>query len=143
VSAPVFVRVDVSSRTLEVAGSTEAKTAEVRNDAAGIAQLVARSGGLMPARVVLEAAGGDAFAAACALQATGPAVAVVDPRRARDVARAMGRWPGQARSMRGCWRRSPACCTGIPGANASSSRWPTPRCSACRRWCCAGANACR
>jgi transposase len=71
-----------------VAGSTKAKTAPVSNDAAGIARLVARLGGLMLARVVLEATGGDAFQAACALQATG--LAVVDPRRARDIARAMG-----------------------------------------------------
>lgn len=45
---------------------------------------------MAPALVVLEATGGDEFEAACALQATGLAVALVNPRAARDFARAMG-----------------------------------------------------
>ena len=45
---------------------------------------------LAPALVVLEATGGYEFEAACALQAAGLAVAVVNPRQARDFARAMG-----------------------------------------------------
>lgn len=44
---------------------------------------------LQPALVVLEATGGYEFEAACALQAAGLAVAVVNPRMARDFARAM------------------------------------------------------
>jgi transposase len=43
-----------------------------------------------PALIVLEATGGYEFEAACALQAAGLAVAVVNPRTARDFARAMG-----------------------------------------------------
>src|SRR6218665_2273036 len=43
-----------------------------------------------PALVVLEATGGYEFEAACALQAAGLDVAVVNPRQARDFARAMG-----------------------------------------------------
>lgn len=45
---------------------------------------------LGPALVVLEATGGYEFEAACTLQAVGLAVAVVNPRAARDFARAMG-----------------------------------------------------
>jgi transposase len=90
VSDSVFVGIDVSSQTLEVASSAEAKTWQVGNDAAGIEQLTAQLMSLQPALVVLEATGGYEFEAACALQASGLAVAVVNPRTARDFARAMG-----------------------------------------------------
>ncbi|MCP4535305.1 MAG: IS110 family transposase [Delftia sp.] len=89
-SDSVFVGIDVSSQTLEVASSAEAKTWQVGNDAAGIEQLTAQLMSLQPALVVLEATGGYEFEAACALQASGLAVAVVNPRTARDFARAMG-----------------------------------------------------
>jgi transposase len=45
---------------------------------------------LEPKLIVLEATGGYEFEAACALQASGLMVAVVNPRAARDFARAMG-----------------------------------------------------
>ncbi len=45
---------------------------------------------LRPALVVLEATGGYEFEAACALQVAGLDVAVVNPRQARDFARATG-----------------------------------------------------
>jgi len=90
VSDSVFVGIDVSSQTLEVASSAEAKTWQVGNDAAGVEQLTAQLLSLQPALVVLEATGGYEFEAACALQASGLAVAVVNPRTARDFARAMG-----------------------------------------------------
>ena len=89
-SEPVFVGIDVSSQTLEVAGSNPPETWQVGNDAGGIDQLVQQLQELAPALVVLEATGGYEFEAACALQATGLAVAVVNPRAARDFARAMG-----------------------------------------------------
>jgi transposase len=90
VSDSVFIGIDVSSQTLEVASSSRAKTWQVANDAAGIEQLVDQASALTPALVVLEATGGYEFEAACALQAAGLAVAVVNPRTARDFARAMG-----------------------------------------------------
>jgi transposase len=90
VSDSVFVGIDVSSQTLEVAASDESKTWQVANDMPGIEQLVVQLTGLAPALVVLEATGGYEFEAACALQAAGLAVAVVNPRTARDFARAMG-----------------------------------------------------
>ena len=89
-SDSVFVGIDVSSQTLEVASSSQAKTWQVPNDAAGLEPLVSRLLDLKPALVVLEATGGYEFEAACALQAAGLAVAVVNPRTARDFARAMG-----------------------------------------------------
>lgn len=89
-SDSVFVGIDVSSQTLEVASSAQAKTWQVGNDAAGIEQLTAQLMSLQPALVVLEATGGYEFEAASTLQASGLVVAVVNPRTARDFARAMG-----------------------------------------------------
>jgi transposase len=90
VSDSVFIGIDVSSQTLEVASSEQTKTWQLANDAQGIEQLVNQASALAPALVVLEATGGYEFEAACALQAAGLAVAVVNPRTARDFARAMG-----------------------------------------------------
>lgn len=89
-SDSVFIGIDVSSRTLEVASSAQAKTWQVSNDVQGIESLCTQLNTLGPALVVLEATGGYEFEAACALQAAGLAVAVVNPRTARDFARAMG-----------------------------------------------------
>lgn len=89
-SDSVFIGIDVSSQTLEVASSEQAKTWQLANDAGGIEQLVSQASALAPALVVLEATGGYEFEAAYALQSVGLAVAVVNPRTARDFARAMG-----------------------------------------------------
>ncbi|MHA7602670.1 IS110 family RNA-guided transposase [Alicycliphilus sp. T452] len=89
-SDSVFIGIDVSSQTLEVASSNQAKTWQVANDASGIEQLLSQVSALAPELIVLEATGGYEFEAACALQAAGLAVAVVNPRTARDFARAMG-----------------------------------------------------
>lgn len=89
-SDSVFIGIDVSSQTLEVASSEQTKTWQLSNNAGGIEQLVNQASALAPALVVLEATGGYEFEAACALQAAGLAVAVVNPRTARDFARAMG-----------------------------------------------------
>lgn len=89
-SDSVFIGIDVSSQTLEVASSLENKTWQVANDATGIGQLEEQLRALKPVMVVLEATGGYEFEAACALQAAGLLVAVVNPRAARDFARSMG-----------------------------------------------------
>lgn len=70
--------------------SNQAKTWQVANDASGIEQLLSQVSALAPELIVLEATGGYEFEAACTLQAAGLAVAVVNPRTARDFARAMG-----------------------------------------------------
>ena len=89
-SDSVFVGIDMSSLTLEVARSDQTKTWQVSNDVAGLQALVSQLSALAPALTVLEATGGYEFEAACALQAAGLAVAVVNPRAAHDFARAMG-----------------------------------------------------
>jgi len=89
-SDSVFVGIDVSSQTLEVASSRASKSWQVSNDGPGIEQLVTQLTELAPALVVLEATGGYEFDAACAAQAAGLTVAVVNPRMARNFARALG-----------------------------------------------------
>jgi transposase len=89
-SEAVFVGIDVSRDTLEVGRTGQANTSQCANDSAAIETLTAGLLTLAPALVVLEATGGYEFEAACALQAAGLAVAVVNPRQARDFARAMG-----------------------------------------------------
>lgn len=68
-SDSVFVGIDVSSQTLEVASSAQATTWQASNDSIGIEQLVTQLAALQPALVVLEATGGYEFEAACALDA--------------------------------------------------------------------------
>ena len=89
-SEAVFIGIDVSRDTLEMGSSTKPATWRHGNDGGGIEALTAELLALAPALVVLEATGGYEFEAACALQAAGLAVAVVNPRQARDSARAMG-----------------------------------------------------
>jgi len=90
VSDLTFIGIDVSSQTLEIASSREHATWQVSNDSEGIERLVKELPSLEPKLIVLEATGGYEFEAACALQASGLTVAVVNPRAARDFARAMG-----------------------------------------------------
>lgn len=89
---PVVVGIDVAKRRLDVA-VLNAELAEdgYANDAAGHEALVAALAALEPALVLMEASGGYEAALACELAAAGLAVAVVNPRQARDFARAMGR----------------------------------------------------
>lgn len=85
-----FIGIDVSGQALEIASSREHATWQVTNDSDGVEQLARQLAGLEPELIVLEATGGYEFEAACALQASGLTVAVVNPRAARDFARAMG-----------------------------------------------------
>lgn len=89
-TGPVFVGIDVSSRTLEVASSGQAQTWQVSNDSSGIERLAAQLLDEQVALVVLEAAGGHEFEVVCTLQAAGLAVAAVDSLTIHDFAHAMG-----------------------------------------------------
>ncbi len=61
------------------------------NDVDGHTGLISQLKPLRPELVVLEATGGYEAALACALQAAGLPVAVVNPKQARDFAKSMGR----------------------------------------------------
>lgn len=88
----IFVGIDVSKGTLELALDDSAKTQTLGNDEAGVNALIGR---LKPmadriAVVLLEATGGLEQPAAAALCANGFAVMVVNPRQAHDFAKALG-----------------------------------------------------
>src|SRR5262249_2613302 len=86
-----FVGVDVCKAALDVHCRPAGSTFQCPNDERGVAELVARLRGLAPALVVLEATGGFETPAVAALAACGLPVAVVNPRQARDFARATGK----------------------------------------------------
>jgi transposase len=88
---PAFVGIDVSKATLDVAVRPAGLTFQVANDPDGVAALTDRLRPLGVALVVLEATGGYEAPAAAALQVAGLPVAAVNPRQARDFAKATGR----------------------------------------------------
>lgn len=88
--AETFVGIDVAKAALDVALGRDAAVFRVANTPEGHAELVARLAPLRPRRIVMEATGGLEMAAAAALEVAGMPVLIVNPRRARDFARAMG-----------------------------------------------------
>jgi transposase len=88
--APVCVGIDVSKAQLEVALRPSADRWTVSHDEAGLTALVARLRGVSPALIVLEATGGLEGALTGALVAAGLPVVVINPRQARDFAKATG-----------------------------------------------------
>jgi len=89
-SESMYVGIDVSKDTLEVAVGIHGATQCLANDVAGHELLAQRLRNSHVDLIVLEATGGYEAACACALQAAGLPVAVVNPRQARDFAKAMG-----------------------------------------------------
>lgn len=89
-SQPIFVGVDVAKDTVEVACS-DASTHSFTNNEAGHAKLLRWLARKAVALLVLEATGGYEQACAVALAAAGRPVSVLNPRQARDFARAMGK----------------------------------------------------
>lgn len=87
----VVVGIDVAKAHVDV-WVLDAKLGVLRfdNDADGHSALLAALGPFDVALVVMEATGGYEAALACALQAVGLCVAVVNPRQARDFAKSMG-----------------------------------------------------
>lgn len=92
IAEAIFVGIDVSKGTLEVALGESAKTQTLGNNDTGIAALLAQLKPLSSriAVVLLEATGGLEQPAAAALCAHGFAVMVVNPRQAHDFAKALG-----------------------------------------------------
>jgi transposase len=85
-----FIGIDISKARLDVHGRPDGVTFQQPNDPPGIAALVARLQPLRPTLVVLEATGGYEIPAVAALAAAGLPVAVINPRQARDFAKATG-----------------------------------------------------
>ncbi|TDN61140.1 transposase [Paraburkholderia sp. BL10I2N1] len=88
---PITVGIDVSKATLDVAIGVKATPLSVSNKTDGFDTLLEELARHRVALIVLEATAGPEMAVACVLQAAGYAVAVINPRQARDFARAMGK----------------------------------------------------
>ena len=87
---PCFVGLDVAKAQWDIALRPSRERWAVPNDADGVVTLVARLQALHPTLMVLEATGGLARATTAALATAGLPVVVVNPRQARDCARATG-----------------------------------------------------
>lgn len=87
----VFVGIDISTKTLDVAFHPAGDVFSLEYTALGIDTLTQRLRELKPQLVVLEATGGLETALAVALVEAQIPVAVVNPRQVRDFARATGK----------------------------------------------------
>lgn len=89
-TAPVCVGIDVSKDHLDVAIGVEGPAWSVTNDEAGVGALLEDLRARPCELVVLEATGGFEVPVATALATAGFPVVVINPRQARDFARATG-----------------------------------------------------
>lgn len=87
----MFIGIDVSKATLDVAVHPNREQWQEENDARGIEELVQRLKTIAPELIVLEATGGYENAVVASLGAAGLPVGVVNPRQVRDFAKATGR----------------------------------------------------
>jgi len=85
-----FVGIDVSKSTLDVCIEPLGQTLHVAYDEAGARQVVSRLKELGPALIVMEATGGLEVRIATELSIKGLPVAIINPRQARDFAKATG-----------------------------------------------------
>lgn len=86
-----YLGIDVSKARLDACLLPEGEAFSVPNDQTGIDELLLRLEHARPGLVVLEATGKYERPAAAAIAASGIPVAVVNPRQARDFAKATGR----------------------------------------------------
>jgi transposase len=89
---PCFVGIDVAKAQLDIAVRPAGERWAVPNDADGVVTRVERLQALHPTLLVWEATGGLERIATAALATAGLPVVMVNPRQARDVARATGQW---------------------------------------------------
>jgi transposase len=86
----MFVGIDVSKAHLDVAVHAPASHWQVANNEQGISELAQRLQMLAPTRIVLEATGGFELPLVAGLMHARLPVMVLNPRRVRDFARAIG-----------------------------------------------------
>lgn len=90
-SRELYVGIDVSKKTLAIALQPTDEVWEVKNDSEGIDQLIGQLKILKPRLIIMEATGGYETNSAIELGVAGFAVAIINPRQARDFAKSMGR----------------------------------------------------
>lgn len=86
-----FVGIDVSKATLDVHALAENKEYVFQNDQEGIRSLCNKLKKLLHQFIIVEATGGMQILSVSALAAKGLPVVVINPRQARDFAKATGR----------------------------------------------------
>ncbi len=84
------IGIDISKRSFDVYVLETNRTLQMQNDSDGINQCIKLCHDILPELIVMEATGGYEMLLASHLQAEGFAVAVVNPRRIRDFAKALG-----------------------------------------------------
>lgn len=89
-SDPITIGIDVAKETVEVAFGINGAVEQFTNEAEGHDSLIERLSGVAVELVVLEATGGYEIAIAGTLQVAGLPVAIINPRQARNFAKAMG-----------------------------------------------------
>lgn len=87
---PIVIGIDIAKQTFDAAFGVAGTIESFPNDDAGHDALTAKLAGVAVDLIVMEATGALERDLACALQACGFAVAVINPRQARDFAKAMG-----------------------------------------------------
>ena len=87
---PIVIGIDIAKQTFDAAIGVAGAIKTFANDDSGHDALMAELASKAVDLIVMEATGGLERDLACALQAAGFAVAVVNPRQARDFAKAMG-----------------------------------------------------
>lgn len=84
------IGIDVAKATLDVAATDEIIPFTVSNDTAGFEIITNKISGLNISLILMEATGGLEAQVAAYLQSEGFEVVIINPRQARDFARAMG-----------------------------------------------------
>jgi transposase len=90
-SSPLFVGIDVAKATLDIALRPSAQTWQVIYDEPHVEAFVTQLNELSPTLIVVEATGGLERSLVAALVAARLPVIVINPRQARDFAKATGR----------------------------------------------------
>ena len=90
VAQPIYIGIDVSKSTLDVAVGEHGAFWSVNNDPAGIATLLERVRPLTLARVIVEATGGLELPVVAELYAAKLPVALTNPARVREFAKSVG-----------------------------------------------------
>lgn len=85
-----FVGIDVSKNTLDLRIEPAGESLRVAYDEAGVSEICQRLSEVSPSLIVMEATGGLESRLASELAARGMPVAVINPRQARDFAKATG-----------------------------------------------------
>jgi transposase len=85
-----WVGIDVCQKYLDVYVRPSSRLFQITNDEVGISKLVQTLAEIQPELIVLEATGGMEINAAIKLTEAGLSVAVINPRQARDFAKATG-----------------------------------------------------